>query len=475
MHLSPLLITAAIVSSNFLFAADKEIARPKSEWKSLFNGKDLSGWDKNLSSNDAKPSPPNADPKNVFTVTNLNGGGVIHVSGEVYGGISTHEDFENFHVRLDFKWGDKRWPARANVARDSGILYCSIGKPNPGTGWMTSVENNIMEKGVGQWWSVNGAIIDVEGEMITPAIELYVPYKKEGPGEQNIVYRPGKPLMTAAPANGITPEIDLEQVFGNWNTVEVVFWAGNCIHLLNGKVNLVAVNPRYQDNGQWRPLDHGKIQLQSEAAEVFYRNVQIRPIYELPPELMAIIPSPVMSEDGFIPLLTDATLKDWKQCGPGKFQVQNGVATAEGGMGLWWYSGRPFTNFVMRGEFIQEQDIADSGIFVRFPDPGTDPWNAVKQGHEMEIGDPKADNPTWHTASFYPFQAPITDASKPPGQWNQYEIVCRGHNYSARLNGKLVTTWTDHTQRSLSGYIGLQNYNDHKTVRHRNIRVKEIL
>ena len=39
-----------------------------------------------------------------------------------------------------------------------------LGKPNPATGWMTSVENNIMERGVGQWWSVNGAIIDVEGE-----------------------------------------------------------------------------------------------------------------------------------------------------------------------------------------------------------------------------------------------------------------------------------------------------------------------
>jgi hypothetical protein len=39
----------------------------------------------------------------------------------------------------------------------------------------------------------------------------------------------------------------------------------------------------------------------------------------------------------------------------------------------------------------------------------------------------------------------------------------------------VVNTWTDTTQRTLSGFIGLQNYNDGKTVRHRNLRVKEVL
>jgi hypothetical protein len=168
-------------------------------------------------------------------------------------------------------------------------------------------------------------------------------------------------------------------------------------------------------------------------------------------------------------------LKAWKQCGPGRFTVENGVATGEGGMGLWWFVGRAFTNFVLRGEFLQEQDIADSGVFVRFPDPGKDPWAAVQNGHEVEIGDPNPEKPTWRTGSIYPFHAPVAASTKAPGQWNQYEIVCRGHDYSVRINGKLVNTWTDTTKRSLSGFIGLQNYPDQKTVRHRNLRVKELL
>lgn len=457
-------------------AAEPAYTLPPSDWKPLFDGRDLSNWDRFLATPEGPgPLVPNVDPKGVFTVTNLHRENVIHVSGEVYGAITTHEEFENVHFRVDFKWGVTRWPARANVARDTGILYCCVGQPNPRTGWMTSVENNVMEKGVGQWWSVNGAIIDVEGEWITPEMELSVPYKKEGSGEKNIVWRKGAPRLTATSANGITPPFDVEKVFGEWNTVEVVFWGGNCIHILNGHVNLVAFNPRHQDGEQWRALTRGRIQLQSEAAEVFYRKAEARPLYGLPDGLLDQVVSPVGNEDGFVALLSDPALKDWKQSGAGRFTVENGVATGEGGMGLWWYAGRQFTNFVLRGEFLQEQEIADSGVFLRFPDPGNDPWVAVKKGHEMEIGDPNSENPTWRTGALYPFHAPAAVNTKPAGQWNTYEIVCRGHDYSVRINDRVVNTWTDTTKRALSGFIGLQNYNDDKTVRHRNLRVKELL
>jgi hypothetical protein len=178
--------------------------------------------------------------------------------------------------------------------------------------------------------------------------------------------------------------------------------------------------------------------------------------------------------EGFKPLIGKNANDGWAQCGPGRFTVDNGIATARGGMGLWWHTNRTFTNFVLRGEFVQEQDIADSGVFVRFPNPGNDPWNAVKQGHEFEIGDPNPEKPAWRTGSIYPFKASTTANAKPPGQWNQFEMVCLNHNYSVRLNGKLVTTWSDPKQRSASGYIGLQNYNDGKTVRFRELRVKEL-
>jgi hypothetical protein len=179
-------------------------------------------------------------------------------------------------------------------------------------------------------------------------------------------------------------------------------------------------------------------------------------------------------EAGFVPLFSAEALKHWRQCGPGRFGVTNGVATGVGGMGLWWYAARPFTNFVLRGEFVQEQEIADSGVFVRFPDPGNDPWIAVNQGHEMEIGDPNPQDPTWRTGSIYPFQASSKANTKPLGQWNTFELRCIGHSYTVKINGEVVTAWTDPKQRRAAGYVGLQNYDDGKTVRHRRLRIREL-
>jgi 3-keto-disaccharide hydrolase len=179
-------------------------------------------------------------------------------------------------------------------------------------------------------------------------------------------------------------------------------------------------------------------------------------------------------EPGFVSLLSQPALQYWRQCGPGRFIVSNGVATGEGGMGLWWFTQRPFTNFILRGEFLQEQEIADSGVFLRFPDPGNDPWAAVHAGHEMEIGDPNPKDPTWRTGSIYPFAASVKANTKPIGQWNSYDITCVGHTYTVSINGETVTTWTDPKQRTAQGFIGLQNYNDQKTVRHRKLRIKDL-
>ena len=108
-----LLLIAGIAAA--ASAAEPVFSQPKSEWKSLFNGNDLSGWDKYLSvSEEAGEIVPNRDPKGVFSVTDLNGVNVIRVSGEVYGAITTHDEFTNFHARLEFKWGEKRKIGRAS-------------------------------------------------------------------------------------------------------------------------------------------------------------------------------------------------------------------------------------------------------------------------------------------------------------------------------------------------------------------------
>ena len=54
------------------------------------------------------------------------------------------------------------------------------------------------------------------------------------------------------------------------------------VFLSNGKVNMVLHNTRQKTAHGPAPLAKGQIQIQSEAAEVYYRDIKIRPIKKFP-------------------------------------------------------------------------------------------------------------------------------------------------------------------------------------------------
>ena len=437
--------------------------------------KDLDGWDVYVGP-PGKGQPArglNNDPDRVFTVVEIDGAPAMRVSGQTIGAFTTKEEYDNFHFRVEFKWGELTWPPRKGLPKDCGILYYCVGPHGAGSGgWMKSVESNVMEEDYGSFWAVAGTTVDIElGEEKSA-------YREGGSGYP--VYKRGGKLTPRGPAagDGVRPTPIPEPKPGSWNVAEVYSINGTGIHVFNGQVTLVLRNSRHTVDGALVPLTRGKIQLQSEFAEVYYRKPQIRTISEFPAEMKPWADGPGGDDSGFTPLLDDAHLKDWVQCGPGRFDVKDGIATGEGGMGLWWYKARMFKDFVLRGEYLQEKGgMSDSGIFVRFPDPGSNPMVAVKQGHEMEIGEnAPAKNAT---GSIYPFQSPAWAPLKPHGEWNAYEITCIGRTYDVRLNGHLVNRFVDDQQRPLEGYVGLQNYPYTKapydrTVRHRNVRIKEL-
>lgn len=433
-------------------------------WTSLFNGKDLENWEVFVARRGL-----NQDPDGVFTVVSFDGAPAMRVSGQGIGAFTTKQEYDNFHFRVEFRWGDLTFPPRKGLPKDSGILYYCVGPHGAGSGgWMKSVESNVMEEDYGSFWSVAGTTADIE---LGEEKSAY----REGGGAYP-VYRHGGKLTTRG--DGVRPAPIPEPKPGSWNVAEVLAVNGTGVHVFNGRVTLVLRNARHVVDGRLVALAKGRIQMQSEGAEVYFRKPEIRAIADFPAEMRERIHGPGGDDAGFTPLLDEARLKDWVQCGPGRFEVKDGVATGEGGMGLWWYKARKYKDFVLRGEYQQEKDgKSDSGVFVRFPDPGNDPMIAVKQGHEMEIGVgvPAKDA----TGSIYPFQSPTWLPLKPPGEWNGYEIACVGRVYDVRLNGHLVNRFVDDQQRPLEGYVGLQNYPFtrppyDRTVRHRNVRIKEL-
>ena len=71
---------------------------------------------------------------------------------------------------------------------------------------------------------------------------------------------------------------------GQWNRLELFCYQDDCVHVVNGKVVMALANARHREAFKWVPMTGGKLQIQSEAAEVFYRNIEIRPIPAMPAE-----------------------------------------------------------------------------------------------------------------------------------------------------------------------------------------------
>jgi hypothetical protein len=250
-RISSLIVLAALVGAS-------PITHAEDGWRSLFNGKDFSGWQTFVSyqpeSGNTTIRGVNHDPRKVFSVVN----GMIRISGEEWGGLTTLEQFEDFHFKFETRWGQKRWPPRDNAKRDSGVLYFAVGPHGAQSDhWMRSHEFQVQEGDSGDYHSLDGALIDVH------AVDA-------ADGDWKFFrYAPAAPLRKDVHAR-VLKLGEHENLSGEWDTMEVL------IHKVNGHEVFRATNSRQWVNGQIVALSRGKIQLQSEGAEVFYRNLFIR-------------------------------------------------------------------------------------------------------------------------------------------------------------------------------------------------------
>lgn len=255
----------------------------------LFNGKDLTGWYTYIAVPDSSVNVPglqrdesghytgpvglNKDPLDVFSVTEIDGAPAIRISGQIMGILVTDHSYKNYHLKLQFKWGKKKYPPKLNDLRDSGVLYNSIGPEGAWYGvWMKSIEYQVNETEVGDMYAVDSVFVDI------PAV-------KDSTGEYH--YQKGASIVTFSPdLQHCAKDVDYEKPLGEWNTIEIYTVNGQSIHVINGKVNLRIKDARHLDNGQEVTLDEGKIQLQSEGSEVYYRNITLTPIDKIPDDLL---------------------------------------------------------------------------------------------------------------------------------------------------------------------------------------------
>ena len=235
---------------------------------------------------DGEKIPPIGYDKNLydlFTVTEEAGEPVLRVSGQTYGCVISNQSYRNYHLRLQVKFGQKRWEPRLEKALDSGLLYHSVGDAGVDywLSWMRSFEFQVMQSGTtegnsGDFWSIAGSKADIK-------------ISRPDPEKRTYYYDPEGEWLTVG-SRGVTNFCGTEDhnsPDGEWTTLELICYEGQSLHIVNGEVVMALKNLRYTAEGGDVPLVEGRLQLQSEAGEVFYKGIEIRPLEQMPEEYVS--------------------------------------------------------------------------------------------------------------------------------------------------------------------------------------------
>lgn len=246
----------------------------------LFNGKDLTGWYTFL-----QKHGKDSDPDRVITIED----GTIHLykhaadkANVVMGYIATEKEYGDYHFRLQFRWGEKKFEPRYKLPRDAGLYYHITGPDNV---WPRSLQFQIEQANVGDLIALYGMQLDswLDPKTAGEKMSTFLPADKGGSprvlGGEGIAYQ--KHLAGEWEKDG-------------WNTVEVIAQGGKVTHILNGTVVNEGYNVRFRDpkspSSPAQPLTRGRIALEIEAAELWFRNVKIKPLSPTPARSPAPVP-----------------------------------------------------------------------------------------------------------------------------------------------------------------------------------------
>ncbi len=258
------------------------IPSPAGRTVSLFNGRDLADWEPWLGYRDPAKTytAPNEAPigaagvGEVFKVVREDGRPALYVSGKTWGSLVHTGDFGDYHLRLQFKWGKGRWAPRETQPANNGLLYHTHGQRGSVFGtWSPSVEFEIMERSTGMAVRVGEDVRPRTFAAFDPSI-IY-PHRRFMIG--------GREVEIASPAWNVEAARDAEKPAGEWNTLDLYVVGDKAIHVVNG-VPVMALHDIATMDAQGRrtPLTRGRIQLQSEGAETFFRDITVTPITSLP-------------------------------------------------------------------------------------------------------------------------------------------------------------------------------------------------
>jgi Domain of Unknown Function (DUF1080) len=234
-------------------------------WTPLFNGRNLDGWYTFL-----QKHGKNHDPDRVITIED----GAIHLykdaaeeSHVVMGYIATEKEHGNYHLRFQYRWGTKKFEPRYKLKRDAGLYYHLNG---PDAVWPRGLQFQIQQTDVGDLLALYGFALDTSIDPKTSGkTEATYQDPKDG----------GQPRVLGGRGIGYQKRLPGDFEVDGWNTVEIIARGDTTTHILNGHVVNQGRGIRFADPskpGSDQPVMKGRIALEIEAAEIYFRKVELR-------------------------------------------------------------------------------------------------------------------------------------------------------------------------------------------------------
>ncbi len=191
----------------------------------------------------------------------------------VMGYISTEKEYGNYHLRLQYRWGAKKFEPRYQLKRDAGLYYHLIG---PDQIWPRGLQYQIEQTNVGDLIALHGVQLDTTIEPRTRSEKMPTFLPGEQGGEAHVLGGKGIAYL-----KHLAGEFERE----GWNTAEIIASGDTTTHILNGQVVSKGTGVRLVDPdrpGAPRPVTRGRIALEIEAAELYFRNIELRLLDDVP-------------------------------------------------------------------------------------------------------------------------------------------------------------------------------------------------
>lgn len=265
------LVLAFAVSARAAGQTGPEAVAPTDGPIVLFNGKDMGMLYTRL--RDTKDKQKDKDPRGVFTVHD----GMLHISGDGFGGVVTKQAYRDYHLVFEFKWGPRTWGPRKTRAKDSGVMFHVTGPEEAFGGWLPEAfQCQLQQGGTGDFYVVKAkgpTPVSATCEVVQRNQRWY--WKKDG--ERRTFDRGGVYYSKRDPnwknVLGFRGPNDPDSPDGQWTRVEVICDGNKATIKVNGITTVEAAD--------LKPAA-GKLWVQCEGAELFIRRWELWPIGKAP-------------------------------------------------------------------------------------------------------------------------------------------------------------------------------------------------